>query len=110
MRRKREMPPTNGQPVGSDGRKAHARQQRAELRGFGLSPRDVARLKAEVEERGAGKRIYVPNPHNKGFYYYLIETLKALGVNRAHPVAVVVAKFRELTNAPGTAGPNGRTF
>ncbi len=82
----------------------------ASARGFGLSPRDVKRLKAEVEQRGGGKRIYVPNPHSKGFYHFFVETLKALGVNRAHPEAVVVAKFRELTNAPGMAGSNGRTF
>src|SRR5687767_3368843 len=85
-------------------------ENNASARGFGLSPRDVKRLKAEVEERGSGKRIYVPNPHNKGFYHFFVETLKALGVNRAHPEAVVVAKFRELTNAPGMAGSNGRTF
>ncbi len=82
----------------------------ASARGFGLSPRDVKRLKAEVEQRGGGKRIYVPNPHSKGFYHFFVETQKALGVNRAHPEAVVVAKFRELTNAPGMAGSNGRTF
>jgi hypothetical protein len=85
-------------------------EKNASARGYGLSPRDVKQLKAEVEQRGGGKRIYVPNPHSKGFYRFFIETLKLLGVNRAHPEAVVVAKFRELTNAPEVAGSKGQTF
>ena len=105
------MPRTNSQPRSKSRPKRRAApKDAAAARRFGLSERDVARLKAEAEERGAGKRIYVPNPHSKGFYHFLVETLKALGVNRAHPEAVVVGKFRELTNAPETAGTNGRTF
>ena len=105
------MPRTDNQPGSKSRPKTHpAQTDDAVIRRFGLSDRDVARLKAEAEERGAGKRIYVPNPHNKGFYRFFVETLKAMGVNRAHPSAVVVAKFRELTNAPGMAGSNGRTF
>ena len=71
-------------------------------RGFVLSPRDVSRLKAEVEERGPGKRICVPNPHNKGFYYFLVETLKALGVKRNQVRYYQISRVR---NSPRTDHP-----
>lgn len=77
---------------------------------FTLSDEDVTRLKAEALQHGKRKRLAVPNPHNKGFYYYFIETLKALGANRAHPAAVVTAKFRELTNLASSKDGDGQTF
>ena len=77
-------------------------------RNFGLSDTDVANLTEEWKENGKG--TYVPNPQNKGFYFFAIETLKALGVNRSHSVAVVIAKFRELTHTAETKDDSGKTF
>ncbi|HEV2295597.1 MAG TPA: endonuclease domain-containing protein [Tepidisphaeraceae bacterium] len=75
-----------------------------------MSKRDVARLKAEVQQRRDGKRVHVPNPHNKGSYHYFIEALKSLGANRRHSRAVVIGRFRELTNTPETRDETGKTF
>ncbi len=69
-----------------------------------LSDEDVARLK---ELHAAGDPF--PNPQNKAFYYYLIESLKELGLNEAHTQAKVQAKFRDLTNTSATK-VNGETF
>lgn len=107
------MPPNDKEP--DPNRRRRKRDARAgkgdpSSRGFGLSERDLARLKSEVQQRSTGKRTYVPNPHNKGVYHFVIETLKALGINRAHPAAVVTAKFRELTNTPDSRDAKGATF
>ena len=80
------------------------------VRGFGLSSRDVVRLKEEVEQRGTGKRVYVPNPHNKGAYHFFVEALKSLGPNRRHSAAVVIGRFRELTNTSATRDESGKTL
>ncbi len=80
------------------------------VRGFGLSGRDIERLKAEVEQRGAGKRMYVPNPHNKGVYHFFIEAMKSLGANRRHSAPVVIGRFRELTTTPDTRDESGKTL
>jgi hypothetical protein len=72
-------------------------------RRFGLTPRKLARLQTKV---GAGE---MPNPFNAGFYRYLVEALKRLGVDQPHPRKAVVAAFRELANARNTYR-NGGTF
>lgn len=69
---------------------------------------EVEALKAEYKENGKGD--FVPNPHNRGNYHYIIESLKALGVNRAHSVPVVLAKFRDLTHTAETKDADGKTF
>lgn len=105
--------PRKNQSDQSRPKRTHAggvRDEDRAARGFSLSDRDVARLKAEVQEHGSGKRTHVPNPHNKGVYHFIIETLKALGINRTHPAAIVTAKFRELTNTPESRDAKGATF
>lgn len=76
-------------------------------RKFHLSDTEVTALKAEAKEGG---KDFVPNPHNKGFYFYLIEALKALGINRPHSVAVVQGRFKDLTTASETKDDEGKTF
>jgi hypothetical protein len=103
-------PPSNRPSSERRPKKRITQKDDAVARRFGLSERDAARHNADAQQFGKGRRTFVPNPQRKGFYHFFVETLKALGVNRAHPAAVVIAKFRELTNAPGMAGSNGRTF
>jgi hypothetical protein len=79
-------------------------------RKFHLAEDEVEKLLADRAENGKGDRNYVPNPHNKGFYHFAVETLKALGVNRPHSDPVTKAKFKELTNVPATKDASGRTF
>lgn len=74
-------------------------------RKYHLSEKEVEVLKTQLEQ---GKKL--PNPHNKGFYHYFIETMKALGLNRNHPIPVVHAKFEEIAGNVGTKDSDGRTF
>lgn len=98
--------------VGGIRRKGASRitERDSAARRFGLNDRDVVRLKGEVEQRSSAKRIHVPNPHNKGFYHFLVEALKSLGVNRRHSAAVVIGRFRELTNTSATRDESGKTL
>jgi hypothetical protein len=79
-------------------------------RDFALSEADVARLRAELQQRGPSKRLFVPNPYRKGFYHYFVESLKSLGVNRRHSRPVVLGRFRQLTNTPETRDESGKTL
>jgi Recombination endonuclease VII len=72
-------------------------------RRFGLSRRKIVALQGKF---GTDE---LPNPFNAGFYRYLVEALKRLGVNRPHPRKAVIAAFRELANARSTY-KNGGTF
>jgi Recombination endonuclease VII len=74
-------------------------------RKFHLSDRDIADLR---KAHANGNPL--PNPHNKGFYFFFIETLKILGPNRSHQEAVVKAKFREITEQANTKDEKGVTF
>jgi hypothetical protein len=73
------------------------------VRSFTLRPAKIAALKAQVDGTS------VPNPFNTGFYFFLIDALKQLGVNRTHPIRHVIGAFRQMANAPSTY-KNGGTF
>ncbi len=59
-------------------------------RSFGLSPEEVAELKAEFT--GSNR---LPNPHRSGAYRFTIEAMLALGPNQPHPVAEVHEAFKK---------------
>lgn len=83
-------------PIGRNGKKEIPRK-------FHLGTDEVKALKELAE---AGDKF--PNPHSKGFYHYLIETLKSLGINRAFSWSTVTDKFKEITSA--TKESNGETW
>jgi hypothetical protein len=66
-------------------------------RKFHLSDEEIASLR---EAHNNGDKL--PNPQNRGSYFYIIEALKALGLNRRHPFGEVVAKIRELMSDKDT--------
>lgn len=51
-----------------------------------------------------------PNPHREGWYYFIIEALKALGLDQRHPWPVFCAKVKELMNDPATKDARGLTY
>lgn len=58
---------------------------------FGLTKKVLRKLKAEFART---KRV--PNPHRRGCYYFIIEALKALGINRRHSFDALRAKVETL--------------
>lgn len=68
-------------------------------RKFHLSETEIAELKLKHE---ATKRF--PNPHNKGFYHYLLEALVTLGTDKAHPLASVKSQVEKLMSDDQTIG------
>jgi hypothetical protein len=66
-------------------------------RKFHLSTGEVDQLRAE--KRDGAK---MPNPHNRGSYFYIIEALAALGLDRKHKWSALVGKVRELMSDPET--------
>lgn len=70
-----------------------------------LSEEEIERLKEEYAKTGI-----MPNPHNKGFYHYLIETMKALGTNNLFSLSQVRKKFKEITSSEKTVNHTGKTF
>ncbi|MGC4033110.1 MAG: hypothetical protein QM754_15510 [Tepidisphaeraceae bacterium] len=60
-------------------------------RKFHLSEAEVAELTLQHQ---ATKRF--PNPHNKGFYFYLLEALVTLGIDKAHSTAAVMQQVERL--------------
>jgi hypothetical protein len=73
-------------------------------RSFTLCPNKITALKAQAN------RTNVPNPFNAGFYFFLIEALKQLGVNQVHPISNVITAFRQLANAPSTYKNGGTSW
>jgi hypothetical protein len=72
-------------------------------RKFHLSADEIKSLKAQYAETGI-----FPNPHNKGFYFYLIAALVSLGINEAHTQSKVMAKVEKLMSADDTIQGEGR--
>lgn len=67
-------------------------------------PRKFHLSEAEIDQLAAAHRDgdKLPNPHNKGAYYYLIEALKSLGLRQKHSIAELTAKVRELMSDKAT--------
>jgi hypothetical protein len=74
-------------------------------RKFHLSADEVTVLKQQMKDGDT-----LPNPHNRGFWHYFIETMKRLGLNRNHSAAVVISKFQERTREADTKDAEGKTF
>jgi hypothetical protein len=72
--------------------------------GAKVAPRKFHLNRAEIDQLSAALRDgdKMPNPHNKGAYFYSIETLKALGLDRRHSLPVFTAKMRELMSDKST--------
>lgn len=73
-------------------------------RRFHLSPDAIEQLKTEFKET---KRF--PNPHNKGFYHYLVEALVTMGVNEEHFQSRVMAKVQSLMSDDSTIQGEGKS-
>ncbi|HLL87694.1 MAG TPA: hypothetical protein VK324_00160 [Tepidisphaeraceae bacterium] len=73
-------------------------------RKFHLSDEEISDLREQYKET---KRF--PNPHNKGFYYFLIEALIDLGLDEQHPQAAVIERLENLMADPSTLDENGTT-
>ncbi len=66
-------------------------------RRFHLSDKRLAELR---KARRRHKRF--PNPHKKGFYFYLVEALVELGVNKSRPLEAVIERVRQLMSDAST--------
>lgn len=73
-------------------------------RKFHLSDEEVTELREQYKET---KRF--PNPHNKGFYFYLIEALIDLGIDEQHALATVIERMEKLMADPSTLDEGGAT-
>jgi hypothetical protein len=71
-------------PIGRGGAKVAPRK-------FHLNDDEVASLRQKHRD---GDKL--PNPQNRGSYFYIIEAGKHLGVNKKHPIKAVIATIREL--------------
>ena len=78
-------------PIGRGGEKVVPRNH-------ALSNDDIIALRKRHKEDGDK----LPNPHNKGNYYYIIEALKQLGLDKKHPFGVVKTTIRELMSDKST--------
>lgn len=74
-------------------------------RKFHISADEVTVLKQQMKDGDV-----LPNPHNRGFWHYFIETMKRLGLNRNHSAAIVINKFQERTREADTKDAEGKTF
>jgi hypothetical protein len=72
-------------------------------RKFHLTTAELDQLAAEHRD---GNKL--PNPHNKGTYFYIIEALKKLGLVRRHSIAEVKATMRELMEDKSTIQTDGK--
>jgi hypothetical protein len=70
-----------------------------------LNTAQIDQLKAEFRDSGK-----IPSPFNKGAYHFTLMALIALGVNRKHPIAEAMAKFKELGSDKDTKNAAGQTF
>ncbi len=66
-----------------------------------------SRLQKLTDAFKAGDQL--PNPFNRGCYYYTVEALKALGLNRNHSWTRFVEKYKELASAADTKNDDGKT-
>lgn len=51
-----------------------------------------------------------PNPHRAGWYHFIVESLKALGLDQRHEWPAFHAKIRQLMSDPATKDARGRTL
>jgi hypothetical protein len=84
-------------PIGRNGAKVTPRR-------FHLLADDVKQLR---EQFAFEKRI--PNPHNKGLYHYFIESLIALGRDKAHSFKAVKEKMRAMMSNSATKDESDKT-
>ena len=68
-----------------------------------LNAEEIAELRAEYKET----KVF-PNPHNKGFYHYLVAALVSMGVNEPHPQGRVMQRVEKLMSAEDTIQGEGR--
>ena len=73
-------------------------------RKFHLSDEEIADLRKLHED---GDKM--PNPQNRGSYWYIIEAIKSLGLNRKHPLKELIVKVRDLMNDKETKDEDGKT-
>jgi hypothetical protein len=77
-------------PIGRGGEKIVPRN-------FHLGKEEIEVLR---EKHEGGDKL--PNPQNRGSYFYIIEALKDLGLNRKHPFGDVFNKIKELMSDKST--------
>lgn len=71
-------------------------------RKFHNSLEEIKELRASHKEN---KRI--PNPHNRGFYFYAVEALIDAGVNEKHTQSAIVRRMETLMSAASTENSEG---
>lgn len=81
------------------GRGGVARQPRK----FHLDASELETLTAAYKETKA-----FPNPHNKGFYHYFVQSLIDLGINDSHPASVVMKRVEKLMSNESTIEGEGK--
>lgn len=75
-------------------------------RNYALDEADVANYKEQVKN---GEKL--PNPFNKGSQFYILETLKSLGVNKNHSWQRFIEEFKKIAGAAETKNPKtGKTY
>lgn len=71
-------------------------------RKFHLSKDEITALTEQYKET----KVF-PNPHNKGFYYYLVQSLIELGINEKHAQTAVMKRVEKLMSDPSTIEGEG---
>jgi hypothetical protein len=80
------------------------RKSKTSQRNYGLSPEQIEELRAAYRQT---KQL--PNPYNRGPYFYFIEALKQLGISKAHPYVKVKEKMRKIMSDTETKDAKGAT-
>jgi len=73
-------------------------------RKFHLDQGEIEVLTAEYKSTGR-----FPNPHNKGFYFYLVEALVDSGVNEEHTLASIQKRVEKSMQDESTVRGEGRS-
>lgn len=84
-------------PIGRNGAKVAPRR-------FHLLSDDVATLRDEF-----AKTKKIPNPHNRGAYFYFVGALITLGKDKAHSFRTVKDQMRLAMSASDTKDENGKS-
>jgi hypothetical protein len=83
-------------PIGRGGAKVAPRK-------FHLNDDEVAELRQAHKDGDP-----LPNPQNRGSYFYIIEAGKKLGLNRKHSLKTVISTIRELMSDKETRQDDGK--
>lgn len=77
--------------------------------------KSVQRFHISEDEIGEYGLIYesgdpFPTPHRQGWYHFIVEALKALGLDERHEWPIFFAKVKDLMSEPATKDEQGLTY